>query len=96
MVSGLIFKRKDPQNKARGAGYYYYRGSLKQPNGRRVRTWSKYNEKLDAKNYRKQTNSKNIKSKEKNQAHKADYKSKGKKGKHKSHRISNKGPLGYF
>ncbi len=76
MVSGLIFKNSDPQNKGRGRGYYYYRGALLQPNGRRIKTWSKYEEKTDGAKFHKRTKVRNPNEKNKNQPHKGDYKTK--------------------
>lgn len=96
MVSGLMKFDSDPQGKGRGPGYYYYRGALKQPNGRRVKTWSKYSESTDAKKYHKRTKVQNVKRKEQTQPHKGDYKTKGKGASRMAHRLGGRGPKGYF
>lgn len=96
MVSGLKFYQSDPQNKGRGRGHYYYRGALKQPNGRRVKTWSKYSEKRDAKQYHKRTKVRDVKRKEEKQPHKGDYKTKGKGRNKMTKRLSGSNIKGYF
>ncbi len=85
MVSGLQYKLSDPQaGMNRGRGHYYFRGMLKQPNGRRKATWSKYDEKRDGRTPHKRTpgtqNMRSIPEKERDQPHKADYKTLGPKG----------------
>ena len=75
MVSGLTKHTTDPQpGMDRGRGWYYYRGNIKQPNGRRKSTWSKYSQIRDGKTPRLPTIVRNVEKKEKLQAHKSDYK----------------------
>lgn len=102
MVSGLQHKNSDPQpGKDRGRGWYYFRGMLKQPNGRRKAVWSKYSEKRDGNRPHKRTpntQNMNVKNKEKKQPHKADYKTNGPTGNRlpKKNRIEGRGQKGFF
>ena len=94
MVSNLKFYRQDPQGKGRGRGYFYYRGALKQQNGRRIKTWSKYNEHLDGIKKHKRTKVRDVAKAEKNRPHKLDAKTKS--GNRRTHRMEGKGPLGFY
>ncbi len=95
MVSNLIRFKQDPQypKKNRGAGFYYHRGALIQPNGRRIHTWSKYSQSMDAVIKKSRTKVSNIKASERKQPHKADYKTNKVR---RTHRIGSRGPLGHY
>ena len=73
MVSKLIFFQKDPQGKERGRGYYYYRGNLIQKDGRKIPTWSKYDESLDGSRFHSQKKVINKNYAKRSNPHKADY-----------------------
>ena len=99
MVSNLKKHSRDPQpGKNRGAGEYYYRGALKQPNGRRIKTWSKYSPSDDAGRYHKRTKvpKGKVPIAERNKPHKADYKTRGRGNAKKSRRGVGRSPKGYY